>query len=178
MEIVRVYELNPDFECTDILVTALPSDGHVYDLFDGREMASGWRTIPVESSDESGGDPSVGDYSLLGTVPVFSLRALEALLHILRKNGEVLPLRYAGEEYFAYNVTRFGDVLDEENSVLKRLPSGRILTISRHAFRPVDDLTIFKIPQFPKAHVYVTEPFVENVRSAGLTGFAFRLLTE
>jgi hypothetical protein len=145
--------------------------------FRGLSLRQGWRPYAVEPIDD---DPVLGqvlgDYARLGTVPTFSERAVVGLRAILEENGELLPLDVKrGSRYYAYNVTRVADVLDEHRSDLERFRSGKVMIINRHAFRldQMHGLTIFKIPQMVASSVYVTDSFVDQVRDLGLRGFDF-----
>ena len=130
----------------------------------------------MEAADEDDSSAELGDYALLGTVPVFSATAVDALLDLLEKNGELLPVRYSRKEYMAYNVTRVIDALDERQSTILRFTTGRIMSITKYAFDPelLINAPIFKIPQLPLAYVFVSDVFVNRVRDKGLTGFSFR----
>jgi hypothetical protein len=112
------------------------------------------------------------DFPSFGGVPVFSQRAIEALRDLLEPCGEILPLRCHEGTYFAYNVTRLVDALDEAQSELERFSSGRIMWIERPVFFP-DRLAgevIFKVPQSPN-RTFVTDPFVRRIWERGLVGF-------
>ncbi len=97
------------------------------------------------------------------------------LLDLLKPSGELLPLRYSVAEYLAYNVTRVIDALDEDSSSIVRFPTGRVMSISKYSFVPdlVGSSAIFKIPQLPKAHVFVTDEFARRVQESRLSGFTF-----
>jgi hypothetical protein len=177
---VRVYELGTDLDRFNVFAPSSTRDDGIYNRFDTRPIAGEWRTVEISAADADDSTARFGDYTLLGTIPVFSLRALEALAPVLKDNGEVLPLRYPRGEYFAYNVTRVLDALNEEESLIERFPSsGRVMSISKYVFLQdrVQEAWIFKIPQQPRAFVFVTQRFVDLVDQSGLTGFEFRLLS-
>jgi hypothetical protein len=176
---MRVFELRTDPNRYRNFVLVHPErDAIIYDYFDGVPMSHQWGTPEVTVDDGDEGDVELGDFAWLGTVPVFSLRALEVLVEPLKSSGEVLPLRCKAGEYFAYNVTRVVPALNEAASSINRYSTGRVMEISKYAFLPdvIDDVAVFKIPQLPKAYVFVTDHFVEQVRTAQLTGFSFPLL--
>ncbi|MGH7635195.1 MAG: imm11 family protein, partial [Gemmatimonadaceae bacterium] len=137
-----------------------------------------WRTVPIRAADEDDATAQLADHALLGTVPVFSVRAVNRLLDFLTRGGELLPLRYGRAEYMAYNVTRVIDALDEKASSIARFPSGNVMSIATYVFRSdlLASVPIFKIPQLPRAHVFVTDEFVSRVAESDLTGFRFSLL--
>lgn len=138
-----------------------------------------WRPVQIDEVDDEPlcGELPPGDFEFLGTIPVFSERAVEAIGDILRANGELLPLLFDKGTYWAYHVTRIIDALDVERSEVKCFStSQKIMHIVRYAFRPealTDDVTIFTIPEMCRSRVYVTDRFVERVQEAGLTGFDF-----
>jgi hypothetical protein len=168
---VSVFELRTDPKRYANFALVNPADEVIYDVFDGRPLKETWRAVSITAADEEDNEAELSDYALLGTVPVFSLRATERLLDLLKAHGELLPLRYRRGEYFAYNVTRMIDGLDERKSVIKRFSTGEVMSVSRYVFRPevVDRAAVFKIPQLPKAYVFVTDSFVERTQREGLT---------
>lgn len=120
-----------------------------------------------------------GDTPGLSThIPVFNSKAVNALADLLRGNGELLPVTCHGEGFFLFNVTRVVDALDETNCEVERFPDGRIMFIDRHSFfqEKLVGINIFKVPQLVLEDVFITDLFVERVRSAGLRGFEFRLV--
>jgi len=108
-------------------------------------------------------------------IPVFGSRAVETLADLLEPNGELLPIACDGEQYFLFNATRLVDALDEANCEVERFSDGGILDITRYSFfqKKLEGVIVFKLPQKPLWSVYVTDPFVERVKAAGLKGFKF-----
>jgi hypothetical protein len=162
--------------CSFALVNS--RDAAIYDAFNGESLVASWRPVTITAADEEDAEAELGDYALLGVVPVFSWRAVEAMGDLLRPNGELLPLRYHRGDYVAYNVTRIIDALDEEASSILRFRDGKVMAIQEYIFRPdrLVGATIFKIPQLPKAFVFVTGEFARRVEDSALTGFHFRKL--
>lgn len=119
--------------------------------------------------------PWLGSHAL-----IFRARAARALDNILQRYGELLPVECNEADMSIYNVTRVIDALDEQASSLVRIPSGRLMTIQRYAFRAevVRDVDIFKIPNLRVSPTYVSHRFVEFWRSSGLTGLEFKRLWE
>jgi len=106
-------------------------------------------------------------------IPVFNCRAVEALADLLEPNGELLPITCNGEQYFLFNATRLVDALDEANCEIIRFSDGGILDVVRYSFfeKKLIGVVAFKLPQKPLWSVYVTDPFVQRVKAAGLKGF-------
>lgn len=161
-----------------VIVTA----GELFEFsrrFNGFPMKRPWTDVTI------GWDPDMlrlpkGDFpSLITNVPVFSGRTARVLADLLEDNGEMLPVIISGEEYFLFNVTRVIDALDESRSDIVRFEGkSKILDIEGHWFieERLGKAIIFKIPQMITSDVFVTEPFVQRVRSTGLKGFRFPLL--
>lgn len=144
--------------------------------FDGSSLVRRWRPFSVYPiTGEIEGLDTVGDLAMLGTIHVFSERAVGVMGDLLSANGELLPLTYAGEEgrCFAYNVTTVIDALDTDRSTTVRFDDGRIMIVERYVFRPTQlaGASVFKIPQL-SAPVFVTDTFVDRLSGSSLKGFA------
>jgi hypothetical protein len=116
------------------------------------------------------------DFPWLGEhVPFLRKPAVEALGHILLKYGQLLPVR--GEEVWLFNATTVLDALDHERSQIVYFDDGDILAIERHVFDRgrIGTAEVFKLPM-RASPVFVTDSFVEQVRSAGLRGVSFKAL--
>ena len=100
-----------------------------------------------------------------------------ALGDLLAGRGELLPLRCADGEYYAFNITCVIDALDYERAEVQRFrSSGRVMEILRYAFHLelLRDATIFKLPEMLRSRPFVTEVFVERIKESGLLGFEVR----
>ncbi len=172
---MKVFILQPDSNRFRGLYFRDEADVDVIYQFNGQPIAD-WSPVGVDIDNE---DPYLpeGDFpSLIGHIPVFSRRAAKALGDILGSNGQLLPLDCGRGVYYAYNVTKLVDALDEEQSEIARFSSGRIMDIRRYAFvgENLDEgLTIFKLSSTPLLRVFVTTRFVEAVERSGLVGFTF-----
>jgi hypothetical protein len=175
---MKVFELRTDPRRYCNFALSKPEEATIYDAFDGAPLATTWRAVTMTPADVPDDQAELGDYALLGTIPVFSLRAVDVLLDMLKESGELLPLRYRRGEYFAYNVTLFLDALDAKASAVTTFSTGRVMAVHTYAFDSAKlvQRSIFKIPELPKAHVFVTDVFVERVKASKLTGFDFPLL--
>jgi hypothetical protein len=170
---MRILKLKPDVDRYRWLALVDDADARILsDLHEG-PVGAAWKPVRVEwiEEDTQSGKPK-SDFPTLGTTPVFSERAVDALLDLLVENGEILPLDVEGERYFAYNVTRTLDALDQDRSVIVRYPTGRILDISRYEFLPdkLDGSALFRLPQF-RGRAFVTDAFAARIRDFELTGF-------
>jgi hypothetical protein len=106
-------------------------------------------------------------------------RLLTRIGSYLEKYGEFLPLRCDEGNYWLFHVTHFVDALDENASHVLRSSDhpNVVLMIHRHIFQPAN-LTadwMFKLPQSRgRGEIYVTDPFVDLIRTSGLTGLEFK----
>lgn len=170
---MRVLKLRPDVDRYRWLALVEESDARVLSNLHDGPIGAAWKPLRVEwiEEDVSTGKPK-GDFPTLGTTPVFSQRAVDALLDLLLENGEILPLDIEGESYFAYNATRTLDALDEHRSKIVPFTTGGILDVTRYVFLPekVSQSAIFRLPQL-RGRVFVSDVFANRIQSAGLTGF-------
>jgi hypothetical protein len=168
--------MRPDVERYRWLTLARESDFDVLSHLIGTSAGSNWVPLAAEWIDDelNAGKPK-SDFPTLGTAPVFSHRAVDALLDLLIESGELLPLRIAEGAHYVYNTTRVLDALDEERSTVVRFPDGNVMRIENYEFREemIRAFPVFRIPQ-SRAKVFVTDVFVERVTSTRLTGFDFR----
>jgi hypothetical protein len=173
---MTVYELRADAEAYRWLTMLLDVDFDVLAGLEGIPVGSAWERYAVEPIDDDlNAGKSLGDFPTLGTTPTFSQHAVDALRDMLLENGELLPLTSDAGQFYAYNVTRVVDALDEHRSELKRFRDGGIMRVIRHEFRSeiVADLAIFKVPQLTRGPVFATDAFATRVREAHLKGFVF-----
>lgn len=176
---MNVYILEAQPNSYQNIVPIQEESWDVFREFNGKSLSATWSPICVrilhDSSDNKNLRP--GDFpSLASHVPVFDSQVLSVLGDILRKNGEILPLKCDHGDYFAYNVTKIIDALDMDNSEFKRFKtSNRIMRIVKYSFRQnlLDKASIFKLPQSPLSNVFVTDVFVERLRSSPFIGFGF-----
>jgi hypothetical protein len=149
--------------------------------FNGNPTERPWRTVRFSWVAESRSDGQLqSDFpAWLYHVPIFSERAINALLDLLTDSGETLPIDCSGQRYFALNVTRVIEALDSEQTVFERFASsGRISGISHYHFIPstIGDASIFKLPYVAPSDVFVTDRFVARTKDFNLTGFLFQRL--
>lgn len=111
-----------------------------------------------------------------GDMLMLSGAAKQKIGPYLQQYGELLPLVCGDGEFWALNVTRLVDALDEnESKLLRASDTGAILMIHKHAFRnaELDKADIFKLPQMVRGLIYVTDPFVDVINASGLKGLEF-----
>jgi hypothetical protein len=174
MGAIYVPHSTEEFEC----VNAIDDESYeVFRQFDGKPRTSIWKPVAVRrvrGDVRWGFEPS--DFPWLGGHALIMRRsAVRALRDILDANGEVLPLSTDdGVELFVLNA-RVIDALDEPNSVLWKFPeTNRIMYIEKVAFvsRLIEGVDLFRLPHRAST-TYVSERFVERVKTAGLRGLVF-----
>jgi hypothetical protein len=202
---MNVYEMSRErddegFNCYQELIVA---DGKVSDKLEEKKDRDGWfdnhqpigdNWFPIKvKADETSYSHIPGDYPYLhgfcyAFTPVFNQKASDVLADLLEGNGELLPLVCDFGKYYAFNITREVEALDEENSEFKlyselheNLLPGMpdFLCLAKHVFYPnkVVNLSIFMLPHRNYYNVpLVTDHFVQRVQEANLKGFAFKLL--
>ena len=173
-----VYKLRDDLRGDyRSLIMAVGDPTEFNRRFDGTPMKRPWTDVTIEWTDDQSQFPKPDFPQLSSTsIPIFSSRAIDALRDLLERNGEILPTTCGGDQLFFFNVTRVIDAFDESNSeVIRYRATSEIARVARYFFleERLAGAVIFKIPQFPVSRVFVTDPFVERVRSTGLTGFWF-----
>ncbi len=159
-----------------------PTNPDNYDTFqsqiDGARRSDTWSPVPMHliREDDEGKSRLASDSPWLGAFAlIFRRSAIEKLGVLLREYGELLPLSCPGTEVMVFN-PRVIDAFDEEASTVERFKSsGRIMRITRYAFRPdvVAGVDIFKIPNQRVSSTYVSDRFVQLWNSSGLVGLRF-----
>src|SRR5690349_23543907 len=103
--------------------------------------------------------------------------AIDVVGHVLKPFGEFLPLALGDEErVWLFHPIGVIPALDLNESSLETFPDGTVGNIDTFHF--VEDLVgsrpIFRVPQ--RVRPFVTDAFVDRVRSSNLTGLRFQLL--
>ena len=171
-----IYLLDSDLRFRGVIP---PEDQSFVDLagrFDGTPIGEAWRPFDLEYDPDSMHLP-LGDFPsiFLSHVPVFSVRAAEALEPVLRTNGEMFRLRCDNDEYVAFNVTSVVGALSNTADI-HYFPSGRIMAVTRYVLER-ERLTskgIFKLLEVPLLDVFVDDEFLEIVQRSQLRGFTFK----
>ncbi len=147
-------------------------------MIDGSPRSQSWEPLEMTLITEDRGKRyDYSDAPWLGAhVPIFREKATQVLRPILSHYGEFLPLECSGAKLSMFNVTRVVDALDEEKSVVERLPNGKLMWVEKYAFNgsEIKDLVVFKIPNFRVSPVYCSQLLVDTWRAAGLIGLDFQ----
>lgn len=118
-----------------------------------------------------------GDFPhLTSHVPVFSEKAVEVLLPLIKDATELLPLECLDCDedtvYYAVHVLDLIDCLDYSQSKITRDPGGEIIFIDHYVFNKekVRDRDIFRIKEAPLKDVIISSRFVSLVNDNALQG--------
>lgn len=147
-------------------------------LLNGESRLSDWDPIPMHIiREDEGQNLAVSDSPWLGShALVLRTAAIEAVGPLLRRYGELLPLSCESAQVWMYNPTLVIDALDHTAASVVRFADGRIMTITRYAFRSdiLGDVDIFKIPDFRVSPTFFSQRFVSLWKSASLKGLRFK----
>ena len=162
-----------DFECVSLCDT---KQYEILSSLDGTPCLSVWRPLKAERvKDDETQEGRASDFPWMACNLVMRQKAVDALRDILKKSGEILPLATDdGVELYLLNVHGV-DALDEEKSSIVRYEkSGKIMLITKAVFfdNALEGVDIFRLPH-KGGQIYVSEVFVERVRTAGLVGIDF-----
>jgi hypothetical protein len=104
-------------------------------------------------------------------------RARVVLEEVAGADAEFLPLSCDEEDLWLMHAWRVVNALDLRLCDVKLFSSGRIMSVTRYAFREMEirGLTCFTDPRL-RSIMFVTDAIVAAVKEAGLTGGGFRKL--
>lgn len=153
-------------------------DQYFEPYFDGTLIGNKWGDVKFETYRS---DKVSSDCTGIGSqIPIFNERAAQVLSPFLNANVELLPIQHPAQRFYAVNVTRLIDGLDYDKSEVQYAEGhpGFVVDVSRFVFKldVIRDYPIFKIPEFKRLRVFVTDTFKEAVEANRLTGFTFKLL--
>jgi hypothetical protein len=152
-------------------------DYEVFAAFDGSPRSTHWKPILVRRVRADARHAfKASDFPWLGSHALVMRRtAVDTLRDVLEAHGEILPLATEDDvELFVLNA-RVVDALDEARSSLMKFPgTNRIMRIKKVAFvdSRIRDLDMFRLPHRASS-TYVSDRFVQRVKSAGLRGLKF-----
>jgi hypothetical protein len=178
---MRVFRISPR-DSVQRLDMAVEMQISMLDLLGlGVAYANAWRPIPAHQLKKPRKrlPEELCDFTAVAAavdVPVLSVRAKQVVEPLLGDKAQWLPLAFEEREYWLLNLLNLVDALDEERSVIRRLPTNPdAMTVKAYALRPeaVAQQWIFKVPQAP-FDVLVTERFRSLVEDNGLTGLYFQ----
>jgi hypothetical protein len=150
-------------------------------FFDGTGAIRRWRPVHVEILvvEEEGKERTLGDVAYFRSgSPALSPKACQALARYLVPNDELLPLRSRDPQldgWCVFNTTTVVDALDEEHSLVERIPSGKVYDVRRHEFHGERlPAAVFQVPQMIRSQLYCLRALIDEVERAGLRGLGFK----
>lgn len=138
--------------------------------------ADKWEPVEIvpDNDPELPPDLPVGDYAEFNGLMIFSTRAANALEHLLRPCGLLLPVMCSVGEYLGFRLDAKRDALDLGKTRASWWPkkevASSIYTYAFHTER-LGEAGIFRVPQH--FEILVNREFVQVVRSHAFTGFRF-----
>ncbi len=161
------------------LADDIEKDFDTFDWFKGqsmKEVMSRYNLV-LHPNTDAPKDAKKGDLAQNWTslTPFLSPKALSVIQPFLNEKDELYEFKTIDDDtYTVMYVLNTVDALDEENSTVKRFRTGRIMNVKKHVLKSekIQDELIFRMPH-DVSRVYVTQPFVDKVVEAGLTGFRF-----
>ena len=170
---MKIWLLETDANNYDCFVLSNEKDADIIlDNFNGKKMADRWVPIEVELFEEK----RRSDTPTFSGAPVFSRRAVDILNDLMQEKVEILTLKYIRESYYAINVINVLDCIDYETAQCIRFPtSNRVYGFTKYAFKPqlLKGEHIFKIVEYPKSEVFVSDEFRARILNSDLVGFKF-----
>lgn len=169
MEYWILKELVDEYNCTGF---DCEYDAEFVTSFDGRKLSPSWIPLPVKFLYKS---RKKGDCPSLQIVPFFSTKAVTVLSEIMGEDVEYLPVSGEASKFTIVNVIKLIDALNKQKSILEYFDDGRIFNYSKLVLDPkkLSTENIFKLVEFPRTDIIVSDKFKDAVEKAGLKGFAF-----
>jgi len=168
----RIWRLRCDVSRYSTVVLPDEEDNQRATEFDGRSHLDTWRPMHTAVSQEG----ERGDFLyLFPTLFGVGKTASQVLAPLVGRELELLPVNdTTGDIAALLNFTNVLDALDEPASELRRFSSGRVMQVTKYAFRPalVGGAHVFRVPQLFTV-IFATLRFKELVADAGLTGLLF-----
>lgn len=174
---MKIYKLNFDVDNYDNLYIPGDVSADFYQMFDGNSIKGVWRKLKVKKISNKK-ERILGDAPGF-TIPVFSTKALNALLPLIKNDVEILPIDCDGLELYGINVLSVIDAIDYKLSDYETFRDGkRILAFHKYVFRSkqIKDRNIFKIPDERRREAFVSQLFYDTVVNNGLKGFKMELV--
>lgn len=141
-------------------------------IFDGTSLLDKWDLLPVNFIYKS---RKKGDCPWLQLLPFFSPKAIKILKDLMDNNVEYLPVTGEASKFVIVNVLKVIDALDKEKTIFDTLDDGTLLGYEKLVLQEskVNSEHIFKLTEFPRTYVIVSNEFKKRVEEMGLKGFTF-----
>jgi hypothetical protein len=169
---VKVYYLEANSDDYNYLTLRNDNDWGKFDLFDGRSLINDW--APFDVKVVKGKKRKWGDVAILSAgVLAITEKSKVALENLIKDSVELLPLTFEGQSFYILNVVNMVDGLDKQKSEYDTFDDGRIMHVTKYEFKPeiVRGHHIFKIPEFERGRIYVSDEFKKVVDENNLIGY-------
>lgn len=176
---MKIWRLDFDVDHYENLFAGDSFDYIEFHARPGKSKKQGWKPIKVVRMYPQE-DLPLGDAPGF-TVPVFSIKAKNALSPLIAKNVEFLPLDFAEKTFFAVNVlTILEGAVDLSQCKYYTFPNGRVMWINEYVFNKhvAEKAPIFKIAEEPKRCAFVSDAFQDIIVQEALEGFKLELVWE
>jgi hypothetical protein len=180
---LKIYKARPDVDRFQYLLLADERDRRDFPSFDGR-MVEQWRPPGVFSYQPQLQAGDFWGFNMTAATWATTPDATERLARFLLRAGQVLPVRYGGEDFGLLNVTECVECLDHDATLWRLGATSRQPTmIEKYAFRAdrLPESTIFKIPETARGQILCIEgrgdpedEFKPTAQRLGMTGLSFR----
>lgn len=147
-------------------------------MFDGRSFKNTWIQDEIEVQDNKAA-LETGDMPLFYThLPVISNRVKEKIEGLISEAVEFLPVTKEEEKFWVINILKVLDCVDMDNSLFKKLSTGKIIWFTKYEFIPekIQSEHIFKISNLKLSLVFVSDVFKKVIEESGFKGFEFTLV--
>lgn len=168
---MKIYYLRADVDDYNWL-TLVNDEWRKLDMFDGRSLINDW--TPSEVTVVKGRKRKWSDVTSLSAGIIILTEKSKAILEDLIKDSvEFLPLIFEGRNYYIINVIKMIDGLNKDKSEYRTFSDGRIMQVLKYEFNSdiVKGHHIFKISEFKRGSVYVSDEFKKRVEENNLMGF-------
>lgn len=177
---MKIYELDLDVSKYAWVKTVEDVNADFIQMFDGRKLKDSWNVMELERMPLEEERP-LGDTPCF-TIPVFSKKALDALMPLMKDDIEVLPFKFEGSFLYGINVTTVLDnAIDYDLSEYRMFRDGkRIKFFDKYVFKndAILGKNIFKISDKKIGYIFVSQGFCDTIHNCGLEGFNLKLVYE
>lgn len=175
---MRIWQLHFDGDNYESFMPVKFPSVEEIQTFDGRPKKDSWIPLKVERMHPETGLELSDTPGLF--LPVFSKRAADILLPLIKDSAELLELDFSEGQYFGIHVTNVLNVIDYTKSEYVMFSDNkRIMMFNKYAFRICNEIKnshIFKIVDEPLRWAFVSDEFKRTVEEHDLTGFVFKLV--
>lgn len=158
----------------------IPKSGYKSYMFEGVPVKERKFDLIAPSEYEDEINKPLGDvFSVEVSSFILNEYAFNILYPYLKGHVQIFKIKNQDGLFYVINVTDVIDCLNYDKSEIKRFQStGRVMKVIKYSFikSKLKNAVIFKLPEFVKAHSYVTEEFKNIAEENNIKGFKFEEL--